>query len=221
MMRPTLIVLCFLAAAPAFAQDTSTVDAPVPAVEPWLAPPGVYELDPDATTVTMTANRFLMSPVRAEFGTVEGRLTVTVDTPDASVLLVEIASGDLSANGPIVENMLTGRAFLNADAFPAIIFTMDGFTVSNAPVDLAGDLAMAGVTHPASFATQLEDHTLDEGTGTLRLHFVSEGELDRRDWSMTGYRGMVSDTVRIRIEAAFVQLPRSAGTPGSEVSPAD
>lgn len=200
-MRFALLAICFLIAGPALAQEPTAEDAP----SPWVAPPGAYELDPAATTVTMTANRFLMSPVRAEFGTVAGALTVTADAPDASALVVEIASGDLSANGPIVENMLTGEAFLNADTHPQITFTVEGFTVSQAPADLAGDLSMAGVTHPASFATRLEMFEVDDASGDLHLRFVSEGALDRRNWGMTGYRGVVSDTVRIEIRAEFVR----------------
>jgi len=90
-------------------------------------------------------------------------------------------------------------------AFPTIDFIVEGFTVSDAPSALDGVLTMAGVSHPASFSTQLESYSIDPETGALRLHFVSEGELDRRDWGMTGYRGIVNDTVRIRIEADFVR----------------
>jgi len=172
---------------------------------PWLAPPGVYDLDPATTEVTMTARRFLMSPIRADFGAIEGALTVTIEAPDTSELTVDIASGDLSANGPIVANMLKGEDFLNAEVHPSISFTVGEFTVSDAPSSLEGELSMAGVAHSASFATQLESYNIDPDTGALRLRFVSEGELDRRDWGMTGYRGIVSDTVRIRIEADFVR----------------
>lgn len=204
-MRLAPLVFCFLLAAPAFAQDAPTADVPVDPPAPWLAPPGNYELDPAATEVTLTARRFLMSPIHADFATVDGTLTVTIDAPDASALTVGIAAGELSANGPVVESMLKGADFLNVEVFPTIDFNVEGFTVSDAPSALSGELSMAGVSHAASFATQLESHSIDPETGALRLHFVSEGELDRRDWGMSGYRGIVSDTVRIRIEADFVR----------------
>jgi polyisoprenoid-binding protein YceI len=208
-MRFAALVLCVLLTAPAAAQELEPEALPAP----WLAPPGTYTLDPATVSVTMTARRFLMSPIRARFGTVEGALTVTAQAPDASALMVEIAAGDLTANGPIVENMLKGEDFLNAEVHPAIIFTAGSFTVSDAPASLAGDLAMAGVTHPATFGTQLESFELVPETEEVRLRFVSEGELARADWGMTGYRALVSDTVRIRIEADFVRA-------GAPVTPA-
>lgn len=209
-MRLASLVLYCLLVAPAVAQDAVTAALPADLPDPWLAPPGTYELDPATTEVTMTARRFLMSPIRAEFATVNGALTVTAQTPDASTLTVGIAAGDLSANGPIAENMLKGADFLNVDVFPTIDFGVEGFTISDAPSTLDGNLSMAGVSHPASFATQLESYSIDSEAGALRLHFVSEGELDRRDWGMTGYPGFVSDTVRIRIEADFVRTDELA-----------
>jgi len=105
--RP-LLILCCLAALPAFAQDAPAPDA----AERWIAPPGLYALDPDTTLVTMTVARFLMPPVRATFGTVSG--TLRVEENNAGELTVEIAANDLSANGPIVERWLTGTALLHA-----------------------------------------------------------------------------------------------------------
>jgi len=199
-MRFVILVVCFVLLGPAFAQDA----APSPPAT-WFAPPGTYALDPEAVSVTMTARRFLMSPIRAQFPTVSGGIDVSDDEPGNSALTVEIAAGDLVANGSFVERMLKGEAFLNVEAHPTISFAVEAFTVSDVPATLEGDLTMAGITHPAAFATELESYAIAPETGALRLRFVAEGELARADWDMTGYRGIVSDTVRIRIEADFVR----------------
>ncbi len=176
---------------------------PDTAQQVWRAPTGTYALDPQAVSVTMTANRFLMAPLQARFGTVAGSLTVN-DTAELNRLTVHMAAGDLSANGPIVERLLTGEDFLNAAVHPTITFAAEGFNVSEAPTRVTGDLTMAGVSHPAMFDTRLDGFAHDPATGTLRLRFVAEGTLNRSDWGMTGYRGLVADKTSIRIEAEFV-----------------
>lgn len=195
MLRSALAILLLMAAPAAFAQDIGD--------EGWLPPPGTYTLDPQSVYVSMTARRFLMSPINAEFGSVSGAVTVG---PDAiSEVQVSIAAADLAANGPIVERMLKGEDFLNTEVHPRITFTAQGFAVSDDPAALAGLLIMAGITHPADFHSQLLSREIDPETGALRLRFDVEGDLMRADWGMTGYRGLVSDSVRIRIDATFIQ----------------
>jgi len=210
-MRFVIFVFSFVLLLPAFAQDRALETASAPS-SIWFAPPGTYTLDPDVVSVTMAARRFLMSPIRAQFGTVAGGIDITDASSDQSALTVEIAAGDLVANGSFVERMLKGEAFLNVEVHPAISFAIETFTVSDVPATLEGDLTMAGISHPAAFATELQSYAIDPATGALRLRFVAEGELARADWGMTGYRGVVSDTVRIRIEADFV---RADGTPAN------
>jgi len=182
----------------AVAQDTTPPQ--------WVAPDGTYRLNPDNVSVTLTARRFLMSPLEAAFGTVEGNMVVLQGGAGANQLEVVLAAADLTANGPIVEGLLAGEDFLNAEAHPQITFRAEGFEVSNLPVNFAGNLTMAGVTHPITLESMLQGYEHDLPTDEVHLIFVVEGELDRRDWGMVRYRRLVANTVRIRIEAGFVRV---------------
>jgi polyisoprenoid-binding protein YceI len=191
MIRATAIALSLLAAAPVSAQQTPLNIAGGDA--------GIYTLDSEMVSMTMTVRRALMSPVQAEFGTVAGTLTIAPDRP--SEVHVTIAATDMTANGPMVERLLKGEDFLNVTMFPDIAFHAEAFEISREPAPLEGVLTMAGISHPASFTAQLVNQTQHDGGA--RLEFMVEGTLERANWGMTGYRGFVSGTVRIRIDAAF------------------
>jgi len=209
MMRiPALVFLSALLLGPALAQD------PAPAAV-WTAPPGTYEMN-SLSSVTLTARRFLMAPLRASFGTVAGTMVVSDEGSTLNQLGVVITASDLSANGPIVEGMLLGEGFLNVEEHPLIHFAAGDFDVSEAPNEVTGPLTMAGVTHPATFTTRLEGFEEDLQTGEVRLQFVAEGEINRSDWGMSGYRRLVANKTTVRIETEFFLTP--ARSPIEETS---
>ncbi len=148
--------------------------------------------------------RFAMSRIRAQFHSVDGVLQVGEDGVVENTLVVEIVAADMEANGPVVEGILKGENFLNVEAHPSLDFVAAGFTISDAPQDLTGELTMAGRMSPVVFEARLIDHSTEEGR--VRMRFAVEGAIARSDWGMTANRGFVSETIQVRIEAEFVRV---------------
>lgn len=187
MIVRVLVALLVLGAAPATAQET------------WQASPGRYTLNGETVEVFIEASRFLMSDLHAEFHTVSGELLVV---EEGNTLMVEIASADLTGNGPMVEGILKGENFLNVETHPTLSFTASGFAVQREAMSLTGNLTMAGVTHPATFTTQLDDADVTDGE-TVTLTFEGTGRVRRADWGMTSYPGVVGQTINVTIRAEF------------------
>ncbi|MFB3738394.1 MAG: YceI family protein [Candidatus Velamenicoccus archaeovorus] len=165
---------------------------------------GVWELDPQHTTVEWVA-RHILTKVRGRFRTVSGTIQVA-EVPEGSTVEVEIDAASIDSATPERDDHLRSADFLEVDRFPKLTFRSTALRPTGpATFDLEGELTIKDVTRPVTLhAEYLGVH--DSPFGTQVASFSASTEILREDfgltWNLAIETGgwLVGPTVRIELE---------------------
>jgi polyisoprenoid-binding protein YceI len=173
-------------AAPALSAALVT---PVSAAATRMAP---IPLTPPATRIGYTAFALGLLPINAAFQDFAGTLTIDPGQPPHCHVQVTVQMASLRMADPVRDRLALSPAMLDAARYPTMRFTghCEG-------ADLVGDLTLHGVTHKLTMTVQR--------TGR---HVVATATLLRRDYDISSLSGLLSQRVRVRLDA---QLPDAAG----------
>ncbi|WP_421861216.1 YceI family protein [Parvibaculum sp.] len=196
-----LVVAASLSACTAFNVATHRVSG-----DPVDAPGGTYRADPQHTSVTFDVDHLGFSRFVARFNEVAATLEAVPGAPEKSKLDVTIKAASVDTNVVELDRMLTGSDFFNAARYPDIRFVSTSIVrTSQGTGEVAGDLTMAGQTHPARFTVTFNGAAPDPLTGADKLGFSAEGTLDRSEWGLANWWPAVGNEVRFHIEAEFTK----------------
>jgi polyisoprenoid-binding protein YceI len=163
-----------------------------------LAAPVAYVIDPARTTVSFEVKRLGFSR-SGEFTGVAG--TVVLDT-QANSGSVEIAvdSRSLRAGSGSEEGFLLGPNVLNAEEHAEIAYKAGKIVFANGrPLRIDGTLTLRGVTRPVSLQVDGYACPIDLVPGRGRCVLDATAVFKRSEFGMTGYRGLISDHVKLSI----------------------
>jgi polyisoprenoid-binding protein YceI len=167
-------------------------------------PTGTWSVDPARSRVAFQAKHFSISAVPGAFDTFEGTLEIGDDPARAS------ASGSVSVASLDTKNArrdahLRSPAFFDAERFPKLTFTSSEIRPLDAETfEIAGDLTMHGVTRPITLTAKLKGTEQDQ-RGSQRVALEVDGQLNRGDYGMRGFKVMVTNTVTLRLEISAVK----------------
>ncbi|MEP2829951.1 YceI family protein [Parvibaculum sp.] len=196
-----LVVAASLSACTAFNVATHRVSG-----DPVDAPGGTYRADPQHTSVTFSVDHLGFSRFVARFNEVAATLEAVPGAPEKSKLDVTIKAASVDTNVAELDRMLAGSDFFNAARYPDIRFVSTSIVrTSQGTGEVAGDLTMAGQTHPATFTVTFNGAAPDPLTGADKLGFSAEGTLDRSEWGLANWWPAVGNEVRFHIEAEFTK----------------
>lgn len=195
-----------LIAGPAIAAPASPA-APQP-------PAGAYILDKTHTSVTFRVNHLGFSRYTARFSSIDGRLKFDPAAPAAMSVDATIDPLSLELNAPPkgFHDELTGKAWFNAAAFPAITFRSTKVEVTGAnTARVTGDFSLHGVTKPVTLEVTYNGgyppNSFDPGGA--RIGFSAHGVFKRSAFGMgmgipaPGSTMGVGDDVEVMIETEF------------------
>jgi polyisoprenoid-binding protein YceI len=184
-----------------------------------VAPAGAYTLDKDHASITWKVSHFGTSTYVARFNEFDAALTFDPANPAASTLdvMIDVSSLDLDFrnvanpdNPDAFYNELLGipedtpgRVFFQVPLYPTITFKATGIEVTGENTGrVTGDLTLHGQTHPATL--DVTYNGAREGFGTPPvIGFSATTTILRSQWGMDTVVPLVSDEVRIEIEAEF------------------
>lgn len=177
-------------------------------------PAGVYILDKTHTSVSFRVNHLGFSHYTARFSSIDGRLKFDPAAPAAMSVDAAIDPLSLELNAPPkgFHDELTGKAWFNAAAFPAITFHSTKVEVTGAnTARLTGDLSLHGVTKPVTLEVTYNGgwppNSFDPGGA--RIGFSAHGMFKRSAFGMgmgvpaPGSTMGVGDEVEVMIETEF------------------
>ena len=115
-----------------------------------VAVPETYEINPENSSVLFKVRLLWTTNIEGCFcGGVSGRVSFDPDAPQKSTVKVEIKTETLNAGVPQLSNEIKGRAFLDVEKFPIIIFKSTSTQrVNDQQSTLTGELTFHGVTKP-------------------------------------------------------------------------
>ena len=135
-------------------------------------PAGTWTLDPEATTVTVSAKKLGLFTIPATLTVVSGTIEVGEDHEVTNVDIVADATSYTSKNAKRNEHVV-GADFLDAGEHPTIVFRSGGVASSADGLNASGTVTMKGQTSPIEVT--VSEVAVSGSTGS----FVAAATVDR------------------------------------------
>jgi polyisoprenoid-binding protein YceI len=152
-----------------------------------------------------------ISTVRGTFTKLSGSARYDpVDAKNDSVeVVIEPASVDTRVE--MRDNDLRSDHFFDVQKYSTMTFRSTKTESLGANrLKIAGDLTIRGVTKPVSLDVEGPTKPFDDGHGHLHMGVSASGTLNRTDFGMTGYQGVVGNEISLTIDAELVQATPAA-----------
>ncbi|MEW5962479.1 MAG: YceI family protein [Pseudomonadota bacterium] len=183
-------------------------------VAPPLTHADSYRIDKDHTEVRFSWDHLGMSRQSGRFLDVAGRIEFDPDKPEASTIDVRIGLKSLMTGVPALDDQLLRTTdFFDAERHPAILFRSSSVALTTAKTaNVAGELTINGITKPAVLSVVWNftgEHPLSGVNpvykGVYASGFSARAQILRSDWGITRTIPLVSDEIRITIEAELIR----------------
>lgn len=180
--------------------------APAVNPNPTALKQGAYALDRDHAALLFKVNHLGFANYVGRFERFDVSLDFDADNPeDARVeAVIDMTSLDV-ANDPFA-NTLMGPGWFDAGQHPEAFFRSTGIEVKGDNTGiLMGDLTMRGVTNPVTMDVTFNGGAYDRLRGAYVVGLSAVSEIDRREFGVDRFAGLVGNTVKLEIEAEFLQ----------------
>jgi polyisoprenoid-binding protein YceI len=168
-----------------------------------------YSIDKAHSEVTFQV-RHLLTKVRGRFSDFNGTVEYDEESPERSLINVEVKAASIDTNEPDRDAHLRSADFFDAEKIPVLTFrsteirrqSEDRFT-------LTGDLTIHGVTRRVTLETTLLG-TAKDPWGNQRIAFEAETTINRKDFGLTWNAALetggflVGDDVKISVSVQAV-----------------
>ncbi len=180
-----------------------------------------FVFDKNHTEVRASWDHLGVSRQSARFNQVEGRLEFDPAQPEATKAEVSIKIASVMTGVTALDNHLTKtKDYFDASAHPAIVFRSDTVrTTGDKTAEMAGELTINGITRPVTLAVvwnYFGPHPLGAVNPTLKdatiAGFSARTQILRSEWGIVRTIPLVSDEIRISIEAELQLEPLQTGS---------
>lgn len=166
------------------------------------APPSYrYQLDPAGSDISAKVGFFGIASKTARFPHMNGKIALTPSRLDTIDLDVELDARRLTAGDTVTLARLKGKDFFDVERYPTVRFAGRKMQMTGPrSATVAGEVTARGVTRPASLAVTFRDPP-GEASGRKPVELSARTVIDRREFGMTAYSGIVGRKVTITINA--------------------
>ena len=193
-----LLAACTSVVAPLLKPDVSTQITRVKA--------GDYALDPEHAAVLFRIDHLGFSTYVGRFETFDASLTGDAADPASSSVeaVIDMTSLDV-ANAPFATELM-GPDWFDAAAFPQAVFKSTSVAMTgDTTATVTGDLTLHGVTAPVTLDVTFNGAAYDRLRGADVVGFSAMTTIDRTEFGVSRFSGLVTDTVDIEIQAEFLK----------------
>lgn len=191
-MRAALLAFA-LAATPVLAQSPSNI------------PSGTYTIDSAHTQVLFTVSHLGISEYTGQFTNPTGTLVLDVANPSKDKVEVTFPIDKVMTTVAPLDEHLKKPEFFDAAKFPTGKFVSTKVTVNGTNATIAGDLTLKGVTKPVVLQARLTGGGPHPMSKKPNVGFTATTTVKRSEFGVSYGIPMVSDDVKIVINAAFQQ----------------
>ena len=183
-----------LLAAPAFAQDLSSI------------PAGTYAVDPTHAYIDFSYNHLGLSNPTLSFDDFDATLELDPEDPTQSTVSVTIDPASVVAGSDIWKEHLTGPDFFDVAENPEITFESTSVSGGgDGAYKVDGDLTIKGETRPVTLNVTINAAMNHPMSGDPVVGLDASGTLLRSDFGMGKFAPNVSDEVALDITAEMVK----------------
>lgn len=167
-------------------------------------PAGTYKIDPDHTLVAWTVNHMGFSLLEGMFGASGGQIVIDPDNPAQSRVDVVFAIEDLSVTTAAFAQHLRSSDLFDAEHFPVARFVSTSVTPTGGDrATIIGELTIKDITRPVSLDAVFVGVGQNPMNEKLNFGFAATATLLRSEFNLGFLAPIVSDKVKLRINAAF------------------
>jgi polyisoprenoid-binding protein YceI len=169
-------------------------------------PAGDWKLDPAHAALVFRINHLGYSDLIGRFESFDVSLTGDASDPASARAdaVIDMTSLDI-ANDSFAEELM-GPKFFDAVRYPQAVFRTFSVTPGeNGGVEVNGELTLHGQTRPVTLDVQFNGTAFDPIRGTQVAGFSANAVIDRTDFGISAFSGLVTDEVQIQIEAEFLK----------------
>ncbi|NOX94291.1 MAG: polyisoprenoid-binding protein [Alphaproteobacteria bacterium] len=172
--------------------------------DPTALKAGNYVLDHKHAALVFKVDHLGFSNYVGRFNRFDVSLDFDETDPAAARVEAVIDMTSLDIANDEFANVLMGPSWFDANQFPEAILRSTGIEITgdNTGV-MTGDLTMHGVTHPVTINVTFNGGGNDRLRGAYIIGMSASATIDRNDFGVDRYGGIVGDMVEIAIEAEF------------------
>jgi polyisoprenoid-binding protein YceI len=171
---------------------------------------GTWDIDAVHSTVGFAAKHAMVATTRGHFAAFTGGASIDPQDPESSNLWIEIDADSVTTGNDQRDNHLRSTDFFKVQDHPKITFNSTHVKVDGDEVITAGDLSVAGVTHPVEVVWEFNGLSQDP-YGNTRSGWDGNATLNRKDWGLVWNAALetggflVSDKIKLVLEIAAVK----------------
>jgi polyisoprenoid-binding protein YceI len=152
-----------------------------------------------------------ISTVRGTFTKLSGTAHYASADAKSDSVEVTIEPASVDTRVEMRDNDLRSDHFFDVQKYPSMTFRSTKVESAGADkLKITGDLTIKGVTKPVMLDVEGPSKPVDDGHGHLHMGISASGTLNRTDFGMTGYQGVVGNEVKLTIDAELVQATAAA-----------
>ena len=178
---------------------------------PVAAQTSQWQLDPAHSSAQFAVRHMGISNVRGTFTKLSGtaRYEPADSKNDSVEVTIEVASVDSRVE--MRDNDLRSDHFFDVQKYPTITFRSTKVESAGADkLKITGDLTIRGITKPVTLDVDGPSKPVKDGQGRLHMGVSATATVNRTDFGMTGYQGIVGNEVTLTIDAELVQTPTNS-----------
>ncbi len=173
---------------------------------PAAAQSSQWQLDPAHSSAQFAVRHMGISTVRGTFTKLSG--TARYDLADSKNDSVEVTIETASVDSRVEmrDSDLRSDHFFDVQKYPTMTFRST--KVESAGTDklkITGELTIRGITKPVTLDVDGPSKPVKDGQGRLHMGVSATGTVNRTDFGMTGYQGVVGNEIILTIDAELVQ----------------
>lgn len=182
--------------------------------------PGIWTLDMSHSDIGFTVRHAGISRVRGRFSDASATAHVRDSLKDSS-LHATVKTASFDSGEPNRDAHVRGADFFDVENFPEMTFRATGVEGDGEDYTLTGDLTIRGITKPVELEVEFTGVAVDP-FGATRAGFSAETEISRKEFGLTWNAALeaggflVSDKVKINLEAALVKQDQGHQEPGQK-----
>ena len=168
-----------------------------------------FEIDPGHTFIQFSVERFATVDVKGRFNAFTGTLSYDAEKNTISDVRISIDVSSIDTGHEIRDGHLTGEIWLDAVAFPEIIFVAEAFTSTDQGYLAKGQLTIHGVTQDVEIPFRMNGPMVDP-TKANAIGISGTLKIDRQDYGIKFSRILdngklfIGNDVEITIDALAI-----------------
>lgn len=181
--------------------------APNVNANPTALKQGDYALDRDHAALIFKVGHLGFSKFIGRFERFDVSLDFDADNPEAARVEAVIDMTSLDVANDAFANTLMGPNWFDANQYPEAFFRSTGIEITGENTGvMSGNLTMHGVTRPVTMDVTFNGGGFDRLRGAYVVGLSATSKVDRREFGVDRFGGLVSNTVELEIEAEFERL---------------